>query len=186
MAGQARAERPRIYAITGARIVTAPGHVIDNGTVILRDGLIEAVGSKLAVPADAEQISAGRNSTVYPAFIDAASGVGLDAAAAPAGASRPAAEPKARGASHELKAVHPEDAVLERVDFSHASLAIAILELLSARGGVERSRMSIGGYADVAPVESNETPEGRARNRRVDIVVLNENGQAAEPSKAGQ
>ena len=140
MAGQARAERPRIYAITGARIVTAPGHVIDNGTVILRDGLIEAVGSKLAVPADAEQISAGRNSTVYPAFIDAASGVGLDAAAAPAGASRPAAEPKARGASHELKAVHPEDAVLERVDFSHASLArhrelgFAVAQVLPDKG----------------------------------------------------
>lgn len=64
-----------------------------------------------------------------------------------------------------------------------AARSIAILELLSARGGVERSRMSIGGYADVAPVESNDTPEGRARNRRVDIVILNENGQAAEPSK---
>jgi chemotaxis protein MotB len=67
-----------------------------------------------------------------------------------------------------------------------AARSIAILELLSARGGVERSRMSIGGYADVAPVESNETPEGRARNRRVDIVILNENGQAAEPSKPRQ
>ncbi len=67
-----------------------------------------------------------------------------------------------------------------------AARSIAILELLSARGGVERSRMSIGGYADVAPVESNDTPEGRARNRRVDIVVLNENGQAAEPSKPRQ
>lgn len=67
-----------------------------------------------------------------------------------------------------------------------AARSIAILELLSARGGVERSRMSIGGYADVAPVESNETPEGRARNRRVDIVVLNENGQAAEPTKPSQ
>lgn len=65
-----------------------------------------------------------------------------------------------------------------------AARSIAILELLAARGGIERSRMSIGGYADVAPIESNETAEGRSRNRRVDIVILNQNGQTSEPSKA--
>ena len=65
-----------------------------------------------------------------------------------------------------------------------AARSIAILEVLSSLGKVNRERMSIGGYADVAPVESNETAEGRARNRRVDIVILNETGQAQEPSKA--
>jgi chemotaxis protein MotB len=65
-----------------------------------------------------------------------------------------------------------------------AARSIAILEILSTRGQVDRDRMSIGGYADVAPIESNDTPEGRARNRRVDIVILNENGQAQEPSKS--
>jgi hypothetical protein len=34
----------------------------------------------------------------------------------------------------------------------------------------------VAGYADTAPVETNDTPEGRARNRRVDIVLLNEQG----------
>ncbi len=43
--------------------------------------------------------------------------------------------------------------------------------------------MSIAGYADVAPVASNDTEEGRARNRRVDIVILNEQGVIGEPSK---
>jgi chemotaxis protein MotB len=66
-----------------------------------------------------------------------------------------------------------------------AARSIAILEILSRRGGVDRARMSIGGYADVAPVESNDTAEGRARNRRVDIVILNENGQQQEPAKIG-
>ncbi len=65
-----------------------------------------------------------------------------------------------------------------------AARSIAILELLHVRGGIERERMSIGGYADVAPIETNETPEGRARNRRVDIVILSASGQAAEPSPA--
>lgn len=35
------------------------------------------------------------------------------------------------------------------------------------------SRLSAAGYAEYHPVSSNDTPEGRARNRRVDIVILN-------------
>ena len=46
----AEAERPRIYAITGARIVTAPGKVIENGTIVMREDSIEAVGAKVTVP----------------------------------------------------------------------------------------------------------------------------------------
>lgn len=38
------AEVPSVIAIRGARIVTVSGPVIPRGTVILRDGLIEAVG----------------------------------------------------------------------------------------------------------------------------------------------
>jgi chemotaxis protein MotB len=62
-----------------------------------------------------------------------------------------------------------------------AARSIAILEILSGRGKVERERLSIGGYADVAPIGSNDTTDGRARNRRVDIVILNAVGQAQEP-----
>jgi hypothetical protein len=43
--------------------------------------------------------------------------------------------------------------------------------------------MAIGGYADVAPVASNDTEEGRARNRRVDVVILSESGSSAEPQQ---
>lgn len=64
-----------------------------------------------------------------------------------------------------------------------AARSIALLELLSDRLGVPRERLSIAGYADTAPLASNETEEGRARNRRVDIVVLNEQGILGEPSK---
>jgi chemotaxis protein MotB len=43
--------------------------------------------------------------------------------------------------------------------------------------------MSIAGYAESAPVASNETEAGRARNRRADVVILNEQGVIAEPAK---
>lgn len=64
-----------------------------------------------------------------------------------------------------------------------AARSIALLELLSTRFGVPRMRMSIAGYAESAPVASNETEEGRARNRRADIVILNEQGVIAEPAR---
>ena len=64
-----------------------------------------------------------------------------------------------------------------------AARSIALLELLSTHFGVPRTRMSIAGYAESAPVASNETEEGRARNRRADIVILNEQGVIAEPTR---
>lgn len=64
-----------------------------------------------------------------------------------------------------------------------AARAIAMLELYSERFGLDRSRMSIGGFGDTAPVASNDTQEGRNRNRRVDIVVLNEVAAAQEPKR---
>jgi chemotaxis protein MotB len=65
-----------------------------------------------------------------------------------------------------------------------AARSIALLELLSGSLGVARQRLSIAGYADSAPVASNDTEEGRAHNRRVDIVILSEQGIVAEPAKA--
>jgi chemotaxis protein MotB len=54
-----------------------------------------------------------------------------------------------------------------------AARAITIMELLRSRWNVSPERLAVTGYAETAPLESNETPEGRARNRRVDIVILN-------------
>jgi chemotaxis protein MotB len=47
----------------------------------------------------------------------------------------------------------------------------AVLRYLAAIGVNER-RFQIAGFADTVPVASNETEEGRANNRRVDIVIL--------------
>ncbi|HVN04270.1 MAG TPA: flagellar motor protein MotB [Bryobacteraceae bacterium] len=63
-----------------------------------------------------------------------------------------------------------------------AARSIAVLELLVSQFGVPSVRLAVAGYAETAPVESNDTPEGRAHNRRVDVVILNENGAAPEPS----
>jgi len=62
-----------------------------------------------------------------------------------------------------------------------AARAVAMLYLLTTRFGVEARRLAVVGYADTMPVESNETEQGRARNRRVDIVILNRLGFETEP-----
>jgi chemotaxis protein MotB len=55
-----------------------------------------------------------------------------------------------------------------------AARSIAMMELLSKRFGIDEKRLAIVGFADTSPEASNDTPEGRAKNRRVDIVILNQ------------
>lgn len=68
------------YAITNAKIVTVSGATIEKGTVVIRNGLIDAVGANLQPPADAQVFDAS-GMTVYPGFIDSLSNVGVAAAA---------------------------------------------------------------------------------------------------------
>src|SRR5687768_5052005 len=84
------------YALTNVRIVTAPGKVIERGTVLTRDGRIAAVGAQVQIPAGVVQMDLAGH-TVYPGLIDAATSIGLPRptrqvataeAAAPAGTGR--------------------------------------------------------------------------------------------------
>src|SRR5436190_7720454 len=61
---------PAVYALTNVRIVPEPGKVIEKGTIVIRDGVIEAAGAEVKPPADARVIDlAGR--TAYAGLIDA-------------------------------------------------------------------------------------------------------------------
>ncbi len=64
-----------------------------------------------------------------------------------------------------------------------AARSIAMLRLLNEQFGIVSKRMAVVGYADTDAVDSNETSEGRARNRRVDIVIVSEYGMHAEPEQ---
>lgn len=65
-----------------------------------------------------------------------------------------------------------------------AARSIAMLELLSSRYNISRGRMGIAGYADTMPADSNDTDEGRAHNRRVDVVILNQQVIMKDPQVA--
>ncbi|MGB9863150.1 MAG: amidohydrolase family protein [Candidatus Saccharicenans sp.] len=72
MAGGTRADVKPTYALTNCRIVVSPGQTIEKGHIIVRDGLIEAVGpaEKISIPPDAELIDAS-GLTAYPGLISA-------------------------------------------------------------------------------------------------------------------
>src|SRR5437773_721831 len=65
-----------LYAIREAKIYTVSGPMIPRGTVIIRNGLIEAVGADIPVPVEATVIP-GAGLTVYPGIIDSFTDVGV-------------------------------------------------------------------------------------------------------------
>jgi imidazolonepropionase-like amidohydrolase len=74
-------DEPPVFAIRDARIVPVSAAPIEKGTVVVRDGLIEAVGAEVSIPPDA-WILDGKGLVVYPGLLDAGSDIGLPAAAA--------------------------------------------------------------------------------------------------------
>jgi len=72
----APAARAQTIAITGARIHTAAGPVIERGTLVMRDGRIAAVGADVAVPAGARVIDAA-GKVVTPGLIDSHTQLGV-------------------------------------------------------------------------------------------------------------
>jgi chemotaxis protein MotB len=61
--------------------------------------------------------------------------------------------------------------------------ATRVVAFLISEGGVSPARLSAAGYGEFRPRAANGSPSGRARNRRVDLVLLNEaTARAEEPA----
>lgn len=75
-AEQNKTGRAGTFAIVGARIVTVSGATIENGTVVIQNGKIAAVGANVSIPAGAEKID-GKGLSVFPGMIDAGTSMGL-------------------------------------------------------------------------------------------------------------
>lgn len=58
-----------------------------------------------------------------------------------------------------------------------AARSMRLLELLGRDCGIDESRLSVESYSSFDPKDSNDTPDGRASNRRVEIVILDEHLQ---------
>ena len=60
------------------------------------------------------------------------------------------------------------------------------MDAMTERVARDRERFSVVGRADTVPVASNDTAEGRARNRRVDLIIVDSlRLQSSESAKTG-
>ena len=64
-----RENSPSVWALKGGKIYVKPGTVKENATIIIRDGLIEKVGTNINIPKDAAVLDM-TGKTIYPGFID--------------------------------------------------------------------------------------------------------------------
>ena len=83
-ASPALAQGNGTWALVNARIETVTRGTIERGTIVIRDGLIEAVGANIAPPPDARIVDLA-NRTVWPGIIDLTSSLGLPTVQAPTG-----------------------------------------------------------------------------------------------------
>ncbi|MBK1653682.1 flagellar motor protein MotB [Allochromatium vinosum] len=81
-----------------------------------------------------------------------------------------------------LIAGHTDDVPIETLEFPSnwvlsAARAAAVAHTLTQVGGIVPERVEIRAYGDNRPLDTNETTEGRANNRRVEIIVLGERSE---------
>lgn len=123
------------YAIKGAKIVTVSGATIENGTIVMRDGVIQAVGATVTIPADAI-VTDGAGLTVYPGLIDMASSAPLEATAPAAEAAGPGGGGGRGGGGTTFASLEEADrakrAAILRPDFQAAENLVESSEGLSA------------------------------------------------------
>jgi chemotaxis protein MotB len=82
---------------------------------------------------------------------------------------------------------HTDDVPIHNAQFNSnwelsTARATEMIRLFLTEYNFPPTRLSAAGYAEYHPVASNRTPEGRAQNRRVDIVVLGSTPVAGVPS----
>jgi N-acetylglucosamine-6-phosphate deacetylase len=65
-----RHNTPQVHALVGARIVVSPGETIEQGAIVLRNGVITAVGAEVATPPDA-RVWDLKGKSIYAGLIDA-------------------------------------------------------------------------------------------------------------------
>jgi imidazolonepropionase-like amidohydrolase len=152
-----RAEPPSVHALTDVRIVVAPGQTIERGTVVVRNGVIEAVGESVSPPPEA-RLWDGEGLTVYAGLIESYS-----VAAWPESVEKE--DPPQAG--HENSLVRPERdmALFAADDSAHTKLRAAgfTTAVVAPRQGLFRGQSALVNLGEGAPAE-NLLRRGVAQN----------------------
>jgi len=146
--------RPSAYAITNVTIVPVVGARIVNGTIVIRNGRIEAAGAGVATPAGATVIN-GSGLFVYPGLIDSGDRMGLtEIGSVPGGQD-----------TQELGQYNPQNDVLTAVNPSSVHIPVTRANgvtsaITSAEGGMIQGTAALIDLAGWTPDEM--ATKGRA------------------------
>ncbi len=160
-----RDNTPKVHALINAKIVTSAGVVIEKGTVVVRDGVIEAVGATITPPADARVWDyAGR--TIYPGLIESYSNIGLATPEAPRSgqSGQPAQEQKRSSAQHWNPLIRAEEDAADRIAIDKKDaktlrdLGFGAALAVPAKG-IFRGTSALVSLGDDAPLQGSLQPE---------------------------
>ena len=157
-------------AIVGATVVPAPGELLEAATVVLRDGVIEAVGVGIAVPAEA-RVWSGEGLTVYPGLIDAAVLV------------TPETLPEAPG-RHWNTHVHPELSMADQPPLA-ASVSKKLRSLGFTAAAVYPSRGIFRGSGTVVALAESAEHQREYRSHAAMAVGFDRAGSWSRPATPG-
>ena len=130
------------YVITNAKIVQKPGKVIEVGNIIIKDGLIGPVGTRIGLPPDAKIIE-GDSMYVYPGFIAGISHIGVPKPEAPArGQGQKVDHPGKPG--NKAAGIQPEVQLVDVLSVKDKSIADMRKAGFTAAHVVPRGRMLPG------------------------------------------
>ncbi len=167
-----RTVQPTSVAFTHARVVVSPQRIVDDATLVLRDGRVVAVGKGLQPP-DEATVHDLEGKTIYPGFVDPYSDYGLAAAAgsSTAGESdRPGSAARLEGSRSGLDswndAIHAQQQWVDHFrpdpEAAKALLERGVTVVQSARlDGIFRGRGFVASLADGLAGEVVIEPAGR-------------------------
>ena len=126
-------------AITNAKIYVTPNQVIENGTLLIKDGKVVATGTTVTIPKNSNIIDVSGKS-IYPSFIDMYSDFGVEKPKRPSGGGRTAQYDASRTGYYWNDHVMPENKAIERFNYDTKSAN----ELIKAGFGVVNTHIQDG------------------------------------------
>lgn len=148
------AQSPPAYALENVTIHHSNGSVINSGTIIWRDGVIEAVGSDIEIPFDAYSVIDGGDSLhVYPGFID-----GLGTWGSPEPPERPEQPDDPGNPGYERAGIQPDRSASDHLDASGNTITDVM------KTGITTANLGLKGYMlagqpDLFFLNGEETPD---------------------------
>ena len=172
-------------AIVGGKVYPVSAPPIDNGTVLIRDGRIVAVGASVTVPAGAQRIDAA-GKIVTPGFVNGASRVGLEEIGSVSATREMFARGRDRVAAafRPWEGLNPRSVLIEQTRDAGITAVVAMPAggLISGQAGVLRLvggggvsdmllRGPVGMVANLGPAGGPQaTPRAETLNRLREIL----------------